>query len=382
MGVVYAGFIVVIGGFHPEGKGVAVAGAAGLGANFPVGQQVVLTVLFGPCGELHAVHAAGIGYGAGDSVAGGIHIRDLGVGNGGTGLIRSNRYLGGVLIRRVAVRRFAVLVGVLLVNGIERYIDFTGLIGRDVQCKAVIGAAVKCIVQTLIVVLVGDDLMTLVVDIDVHRHLCIGGVRVKSPALYINVILPALHHVHAQIGEVVGATLYIGVGQIILRVYDGAAITNFKMKMRAGSIASDTGFCENRSLFYMITNRNFKTAGFEVTVIGFDTVSVIDHNVVCVAAVTTGFCLIGGAVGSKGAAVVVSGAVRTSTAPIKCGNNSTRFGSNNCGTNRSFEIGTSMSTITVNTICDIGINGKGVFSAIRKSHRRQRRKYSEQHGER
>ena len=205
MGVIYTGFIVVIGGFHPEGKGVAVAGAAGLGANFPVGQQVVLTVLFGPCGELHAVHAAGIGHGAGDSVAGGIHIRDLGVGNGGTGLIRSNRYLGGVLIRRVAVRRFAVLVGVLLVNGIERYIDFTGLIGRDVQCKAVIGAAVKGIVQTLIVVLVGDDLMTLVVDIDVHRHLCIGGVRVKSPALYINVILPALQNIHAQIGEVVGA---------------------------------------------------------------------------------------------------------------------------------------------------------------------------------
>ena len=203
MGVVYAGFIVVIGSFHPEGKGVAVAGAAGLGADFPAGQQVVLTVLFGPCGELHAVHAAGIGHGAGDSVAGGIHIRDLGVGNGGTGLIRSNRYLGGVLIRRVAVRRFAVLVGVLLVNGIERYIDFTGLIGRDVQCKAVIGAAVKGIIQLLIVVLVGDDLMTLVVDIDVHRHLCIGGVRVKSPALYINVILPALHHVHAQIGEVV-----------------------------------------------------------------------------------------------------------------------------------------------------------------------------------
>ena len=368
MGVIYTGFIVVIGGFHPEGKGVAVAGAAGLGIDFPVGQQVVLTVLFGPCGELHAVHAAGIGHGAGDSVAGGIHIRDLGVGNGGTGLIRSDSYLGGIRV----VIRFAVLVGILLVNGIDRYINFTGLFGHDVLIKAVIGATVIYVVQLLTVVLVGNDLVTLVVDIDVHCYLCTGSVRVKSPALYINVILPALHHVYAQNGEVVGAAFYIGVGQIILRVYDGAAITNFKMKMRAGSIASDAGFGENRSLFYMVANRNFKTAGFEVTVIGFNTVSVIDHNIVCVAAVTTGFCLISGAVGSKGAAVVVSGAVRTSTAPIKCGNNSTRFGSNNCGTNRSFEIGTSMSAIAVNTICDIGINGKGVFSAIRKSQRRQR----------
>ena len=79
VGVVCARFIVVIGGFHPEGKGVAVAGAAGLGVDAPIGQQVVLIVLFGPCGELHAVHAAGIGHGAGDGVAGGIHIRDLGV---------------------------------------------------------------------------------------------------------------------------------------------------------------------------------------------------------------------------------------------------------------------------------------------------------------
>ena len=202
MGVVYAGFIVVIGGFHPEGKGVAVAGAADLGVDSPVGQQVVLIVLFGPCGELHAVHAAGIGHGAGDGVAGGIHIRDLGVRNGGTGLIRSNSYLGGVLIRRV-VKRFAVLVGILLVNGIERYSNFTGLIGQDVLIKAVIGAAVKGIIQPLIVILVGNDLMTLVVDIDVHCHLCTGVVRVKSPALYINVILPTLHHVHAQTGEVV-----------------------------------------------------------------------------------------------------------------------------------------------------------------------------------
>ena len=371
MGVVYAGFIVVVRGLHPEGKGVAVAGAAGLGVDFPVGQQVVLIVLFGPCGELHAVHAAGIGHGAGDGVAGGIHIRDLGVGDRGTGLIRSDGHLGGVFISRV-VKRFAVLVDILRVNGVDRYGNFAGLFGQDVLIKAVIGAAVKGIIQPLIVVLVGNDLMPLAIDIDVHCQLCTGVVWVKSPALYINVILPALHNIHAQNGEVVGAAFYIGVGQIILRVYDGAAITNLKMKMRAGSIASDTGFCENRSLFYMIANRNFKTAGFEVTVIGFNAVSVIDHNVVCVAAVTTGFCLIGGAVGSKGAAVVVSGAVRTSTAPIKCGNNSTRFGSNNCGTNRSFEIGTSMSAITVNTICDIGINGQGVFSAIRKSHRRQR----------
>ena len=199
MGVVYAGFIVVIGSFHPEGKGVAVAGAAGLGADFPVGQQVVLTVLFGPCGELHAVHAAGIGHGAGDSVAGGIHIRDLGVGNGGTGLIRSDSYLGGVRV----VIRFAVLVGILLVNGIDRYINFTGLFGQDVLIKAVIGATVIYVVQLLTVVLVGNDLVTLVVDIDVHCYLCTGSVRVKSPALYINVILPALHHVHAQNGEVV-----------------------------------------------------------------------------------------------------------------------------------------------------------------------------------
>ena len=205
MGVVYAGFIVVIGSFHPEGKGVAVAGAAGLGIDFPVGQQIVLTVLFGPRGELHAVHAAGIGHGAGDSVAGGIHIRDLGVGNGGTGLIRSNGHCGGVFISRV-VKRFAVLVGILLVNGVDRYSNFTGLIGQDVLIKAVIGAAVKCIIQPLIVVLAGNDLVPLTIDIDVHCQFCTGGVRVKSPALYINVILPALHDVHAQNGEVVSAT--------------------------------------------------------------------------------------------------------------------------------------------------------------------------------
>ena len=204
MGVVYAGFIVVIGGFHPEGKGVAVAGAADLGVDSPVGQQVVLIVLFGPCGELHAVHAAGIGHGAGDGVAGGIHIRDLGVRNGGTGLIRSNSYLGGVLISRI-VKRFAVLVDILRVNGVDRYGNFAGLFGQDVLIKAVISAAVKCIIQPLIVVLVGNDLMPLAIDIDVHCQLCTGVVRVKSPALYINVILPALQNIHAQNGEVISA---------------------------------------------------------------------------------------------------------------------------------------------------------------------------------
>ena len=204
MGVVCAGFIVVVGGLHPEGKGVAIAGAAGLGVDFPARQQVVLTILIGPCGELHAVHAVGIGHGAGDGVAGGIHMRDLGVGNGGTGLIRSNGHRGGVFIRRV-VKRFAVLVDILRVNGVDRYGNIAGLFGQDVLIKAMIGAAVKCIIQPLIVVLAGNDLMPLAIDIDVHCQFCTGVVRVKSPALYINVILPALYNIDAQQGEVVSA---------------------------------------------------------------------------------------------------------------------------------------------------------------------------------
>ena len=205
MGVVYAGFIVVIGGLHPEGKGVAVTGAAGLGVDFPAGQQVVLTVLIGPCGELHAVHAVGIGHGAGDSVAGGIHICDLGVSDGGAGLIRSNGHRGGVFIGR-EINRFAVLVGILLVNGVDRYGNIAGLIGQDVLIKAVIRAAVIGVIQLLIVIFVGNDLVPLAVDIDVYRQLCTGGVRVKSPAPYMNVILPALHNIYAQKGEVVGSS--------------------------------------------------------------------------------------------------------------------------------------------------------------------------------
>ena len=133
-------------------------------------------------------------------------MRDPGVCNGGAGLIRSNGHLGGVFIGRI-VKWFAVLAGALRVNGIERYSNFTGLFGRDVQRKAVIRAAVIGIIQTLIVILVGNDLVTLFVDIDVHRHLCTGSVRVKSPALYINVILPALNHIHAQNGEAVFSAL-------------------------------------------------------------------------------------------------------------------------------------------------------------------------------
>ena len=70
-----------------------------------------------------------------------------------------------------------------------------------------IRAAVIRIIQTLIVVLVGNDLVTLAVDIDVHRQLCTGGVRVKSPALYVNVILEAPNRIHAQNGEAVFSAL-------------------------------------------------------------------------------------------------------------------------------------------------------------------------------
>ena len=98
-----------------------------------------------------------------------------------------------------------MLVGILLVNGVDRYGNFTGLIGQNVLIKAVIRAAVIGVIQLLIVVLAGNDLMPLAIDIDVHRHLCIGGVRVKSPAPYTNVILPALQNIHAQQGEVVSA---------------------------------------------------------------------------------------------------------------------------------------------------------------------------------
>ena len=96
-----------------------------------------------------------------------------------------------------------MLVGILLVNGVDRYGNFTGLFGQDVLIKAVIGAAVIGVIQLLIVVLAGNDLMPLAIDIDVHCQFCTGGVRVKSPAPYINVILPALHNIHAQQGEVV-----------------------------------------------------------------------------------------------------------------------------------------------------------------------------------
>ena len=96
-----------------------------------------------------------------------------------------------------------MLVGILLVNGVDLYGNIAGLFGQDVLIKAVIRATVIDVIQLLTVILVGNDLMPLAIDIDVHCQFCTGGVRVKSPALYTNVILPALHNIHAQKGEVV-----------------------------------------------------------------------------------------------------------------------------------------------------------------------------------